>query len=152
MKISAIIASFRDALATAFPDAAVEDAKTVQTAIECVASAIRPLIVLTPGPRAPAQLLGSCGQYGGVANQTVLIFVAAPAGIVARGEKYLELADLAAEVEAAALNTEGDWTFPRWEASEPATLPGGFPLDAWLIKLSVTTSQYSEQPDPDPEP
>jgi hypothetical protein len=148
MKISDITAAFRDSLKTAFPDADVTDSKTIQQAIERVATASgRPVITLTPGRRDPAQLAGSMGSFGGVARQSVQIYIGAAGGIAKRGEARLALADLAAEVESAALSAEGDWDDPRWDGSEPASLPDGYPLDAWLIRVSVLTSQFSTQPE-----
>ena len=149
MTISSIVSAFRDSLKTAFPDAEVTDSKTVQQAIERVATASgRPVITLTPGRRDPAQLAGGMGSFGGVARQSLQIYIGAAGGIANRGAARLALADLAAEVESAALSAEGDWDDPRWDGSEPASLPDGYPLDAWLIRVSVLTSQFSTQPAP----
>lgn len=144
MRISEIVDLLAESLAKAFPDAEVTHSKTITRAIERVASPSgKPVITLTPGRRDAAQLAGNLGEYGGVAKQQILIYVGALAGIAKRGKTQLALADLVAEVETAALNCGGDWTDPRWEGSEPAQLPDGYPLDAWLIRVSVTTSQLT---------
>lgn len=137
---SAAISRFAEVLSAAFPDVPVEQAKTVQRAVERVAAASgRPLIVLTPGRRDPAQLQGSMGNYGRVLSQQVMAYVAMPSGIARRGETEVELADFVTEVESALLTAEGDFTDVRFDGSEPATLPDGYPLEAWLIRVSLTT-------------
>lgn len=139
MTISELIESFRSSLIAAFPNATVEKATTVSAAIERVAaySSSKPLLVLTPGNRVPLQTGGNLGHLGGVVRQTVQVWAAASRGIARRGEVATELADLVEEVEGALLVADGDWQDPRLEGSEPSQLPNGYPLDAWLIRVSV---------------
>lgn len=139
MTITELTANFTQALAAAFPDATVEVARSVQATLERVASyaAQKPLLVLCPGRREPAETLGNIAAYGGVARQSVQVWVAATGGIARRGAATLALADLVEEVESACLAADGDWTDPRWDGSDPAQLPDGYPLDAWLIRISV---------------
>ena len=139
MKVSELIANFKTALAAGISAATIESARTVSDAVERVAShsSARPLIVLCPGGRQPLQTQGHVGALGGVVRQTIQVWVAASNGIAKRGDALTELADLAEETETACLAAEGDWQDPRLEGSDPAQLPDGYPLDAWLIRVSV---------------
>jgi hypothetical protein len=89
MKISAIIAAFRESLASSLPDATVEDSKTVTAALERVSAASSLLITITPGPRKPVQLPGALGQYHRVRCQELP---------VVRNQPYLGAA--AADIQA----------------------------------------------------
>lgn len=139
MTISELTQNFTCALREAFPDAVVETAKTVSEAVGRVASytSNKPLLVACPGRREPAETQGRLAAYAGVARQTVQVWVSASAGIARRGEAAVALADLVEEVEDACLAAGGDWTDPRWDGSDPAQLPDGYPLDAWLVRISV---------------
>lgn len=139
MRISELIEGFKCALAAEFPDMTVETAKTVSAAVERCASysAHRPLIVLAPGGRIPLDTQGNLGRLGGVVRQTVQVWTAAGGGIAKRGEAMMDLADLVEDIEDALLDAEGDWQDPRLEGSDPAQLPDGYPLDAWLTRVSV---------------